>query len=283
MKISELLGRLQSAMVPIYGEQEARATAREIAIAEWGLSRTMLLVEPNAEVEVSEERLEQMCRELATARPWQYVVGREEFCGCEFEVAEGVLIPRPETEELVAWAVESLAGVSAGRAVDIGTGSGAIAVSLAHRLRGWSVEAVDLSEEALAIAGRNAERLGADVAMRKVDILREELAADSYDLIISNPPYIPEREKDMMRANVLDHEPHLALFVPDGEPLLFYERIARGGLQWLREGGLLMYEVHESYGTECCDMLAALGYEEIELRFDINHKPRMIRCRRPHK
>lgn len=283
MKVSELLGRLQTAMVPIYGEQEARATAREIAIAEWGLSRSLLLVEPNAEVEVSEERLGQMCRELATARPWQYVVGREEFCGCVFEVGEGVLIPRPETEELVAWAVESLDGCSAGRVVDIGTGSGAIAISLARRLSGWSVEAVDISEEALTIAGRNAERLGADVVLRKVDILSEELAADSYDLIISNPPYIPERERDMMRTNVLDHEPHLALFVPDSEPLLFYERIARGGLEWLREGGLLMYEIHEAYGTECCDMLAALGYEEIELRYDINLKPRMIRCRRARK
>ncbi len=270
-------------MVPIYGEQEARATAREIAIAEWGVSRTRLLIEPDAEVEVGEERLEQMCRELAAARPWQYVVGREEFCGCEFEVSEAVLIPRPETEELVAWAVESLSELAMGRAVDIGTGSGAIAVSLAQRLRGWSVEAVDVSAEALAVAERNAVRAGVSVEFRQVDILGEELPCCAYNLIISNPPYIPEREKSVMRANVLDHEPHLALFVPDGEPLLFYERIARGGLEWLKEGGVLMYEIHEAYGTECCNMLAELGYEEIELRFDINQKPRMIRCRKPRK
>ena len=283
MKLSELLGRLQEALVPIYGVQEARATARELVVAEWGVSRSRLLIEPDSEVEADEERVKEMCQELAEARPWQYVVGREEFCGEEFEVNEAVLIPRPETEELVAWAVESLFGLGAGRAVDIGTGSGAIAVSLARRLRGWSIEAVDVSAEALAVAGCNAERAGVDVVFRQVDILREELAYGAYNLIVSNPPYIPESEQSVMRANVLDHEPHLALFVPDDKPLLFYERIARRGLDWLCGGGLLMFEIHEAYGAECCDMLAEVGYEEIELRYDINQKPRMIRCRKPNR
>lgn len=283
MTIRTVIEALQSAMSPIYGEQEARATAREVVIAEWGVERTKVLIAPDADIEVDAERLAQMCRELAEARPWQYVVGREEFCGEYFEVCESVLIPRPESEELVTWAVKSLADVTGGRAIDIGTGSGAIAVLLAQRLRGWSVEAVDVSAEALAVAQRNAERAGADVVFRQVDILREELPVGAYNLIVSNPPYIPESEQSVMRANVLDHEPHLALFVPDDKPLLFYEHIARRGLDWLCEGGLLMFEIHEAYGAECCEMLAEFGYKEIELRYDINSKPRMIRCRKPNR
>lgn len=283
MTIRNVIEVLQSAMSPIYGEQEARATAREVVIAEWGVERTKVLIAPDADIEVDAERLAQMCRELAEARPWQYVVGREEFCGEYFEVCESVLIPRPESEELVAWAADTLSGVASGRAVDIGTGSGAIAVSLARELSGWRVEALDISDEALAVACRNAERAGVAVECRKVDILRESLEKDGYDLIISNPPYIPESEQCMMRANVLRYEPHIALFVPDSNPLLFYERIARGGLEWLREGGVLMFEIHEAYGTECCEMLGEMGYSDIELRCDINLKPRMIQCRKPRR
>ncbi len=280
MELSVIIERLCSVLTPLYDDREARGVARRVVCGECGLELSQLIADPRRDVDMSEARLEQIALELAVARPWQYVLGYEEFCGHRLMVDESVLIPRPETEELVVWAEESLHDLAGGRVVDIGSGSGSIAIALADRLPQLTVEGVDLSDDALRVAIRNSKECGVRVDYRKVDILHEELAEESYCAIISNPPYIPIRERASMHPNVVKHEPSMALFVPDDEPLLFYERIARGGCRWLQPGGYLFFEVHEEYGEECAALCRSLGYEEVELREDFNLKPRMIRCRR---
>ncbi len=283
MQLTAIIERLISALAPLYEAREARSVARRVVCGECGLELSQLIADPHREVDMDVRRLEQICTELRAARPWQYILGYEEFCGHRLMVDEAVLIPRPETEELVMWAVGSLQEREGGRVVDIGSGSGAIAISLAAYLPQMSVEGVDISEDALMLARRNGERCNVNVDFRKVDILHEELARDSYCAIISNPPYIPVGERALMHPNVVEHEPSIALFVPDDNPLLFYERIARGGLRWLCEGGYLFFEVHESFGQECALLCRSLGYENVELREDFNLKPRMIRCMKSRK
>ena len=224
------------------------------------------------------EELERIIGELRSGRPVQYVLGRAEFCDMEFAVAEGVLIPRPETEELV-YRIVAMAKRGA-RILDIGTGSGAIAISLAKLIAEAEVVAVDISPEALAIARGNAERLGAKVEFVEADALADLSHLGEFDIIVSNPPYIPQSDIVDMRRNVVDFEPHLALFVPDDDPLRFYRAIAKNGAQMLREGGSIWFEIYEKLGEELCSMMAEMGYAHNELIEDANLKPRMIWSRR---
>lgn len=224
------------------------------------------------------EELERIIGELRSGRPVQYVLARAEFCDMEFAVAEGVLIPRPETEELV-YRIVAMAKRGA-RILDIGTGSGAIAISLARLIAEAEVVAVDISPEALAIARSNAERLGAKVEFVEADALADLSHLGEFDIIVSNPPYIPQSDIVDMRRNVVDFEPHLALFVPDDDPLRFYRVIAKNGARMLREGGSIWFEIYEKLGEELCSMMAELGYAHNELIEDANLKPRMIWSRR---
>jgi release factor glutamine methyltransferase len=197
-----------------------------------------------------------------------------------FEVDRNVLIPRPETRELVEWIVQDWSRKEACRILDIGTGSGCIAISLAKQIEGAKVEAWDISEGALQVARRNCVRNDAEVLLNRKDVLAALPEGMSYDVIVSNPPYICEKEKVDMDANVLDWEPEGALFVPDADPLLFYRKIAELGVSMLAEGGSLYFEINRAYGEQTVDMLVSLGYGNIELRKDSWGNDRMIKaCR----
>mgnify|MGYP002774847545 FL=1 len=245
-------------------------------------------------------RLQQSVARLLDAEPLQYVTGTAFFCGHPFHVAPGVLIPRPETEWIVDTAV-NLVTSSAPRILDIGTGSGCIATSISLALadRHCHTEAWDISEDALRIAADNAARLGAEVKFRRRDALRLEedfpaeenqggtealsdtnAAAESWDIIVSNPPYICNREAADMHANVLRHEPHLALFVPDTDPLLFYRAIARYSMRSLRKGGWLLFECNTLYAHDTAQMASDMGFATSVVEDDCFGKPRFVKVQK---
>lgn len=235
--------------------------------------------------ELSEDDRQQLIsitERLKQSEPIQYILGETEFYGLNFRVNPGVLIPRPETEELVDWILkESQKGDE--RILDIGTGSGCIPISLKKNKAQAQVAACDISEIALETATQNAQLNDVAVPFFRLDILSEahtELP-DKIDILVSNPPYITEKEKALMQENVLEHEPHLALFVPDDTALIFYQAIAEFGLRNLTPGGKLYWEINEAYGQECLDLLGKLGYTMLELRQDLNGKDRMIRASIP--
>lgn len=266
--------RIRRAILVLYGEREALQIARMVAAELGGLTPTQLLTEPDRELTI--DRLDARIAELAAGRPVQYVLGHTEFYGLDLLVGEGVLIPRPETEELIRWIADS-PRPEAPDVLDIGTGSGCIAVALARELPGARVTAVDISQEALAIARENARRHGAAIDFRREDVLGDLLpgAAACFDLIISNPPYVPLSERASMRANVLRYEPPTALFVPDDDPLRFYCAIARHARRLLRPGGRLYFEIHENYARQMQEMLAGEGFPQSVVRRDLNDKHRM--------
>ncbi len=225
------------------------------------------------------EKMDDILSRLKKGEPYQYVLGRTEFYGKMFKVTSDVLIPRPETEELVEWVVsESHEG---DHFLDIGTGSGCIAVTLAREVAHAQVEAWDISEKALAVAAGNAARNGAEVRFSQVDVLRAPIPSGKYDVIVSNPPYVMESEKKDMEPNVLDFEPHEALFVPDNRPLLFFEAIASLASEFLHEGGRLYFEINRSMGGPVSALLRDTGFSAVEVKNDISGNPRMIRAIKP--
>lgn len=271
---------LLGAVATLYEPREAAAVALRMAEECYGFGRFDLSMEPDRDVVIEEGLLQERLKMLAEGRPVQYIIGSAEFCSFEFEVAEGVLIPRPETEELVGWVVSDYTHCPSPRILDIGTGSGAIAVSLAKLIEGAQVKAIDVSPAALDIARRNARKNGAGVAFAEVDVFTFEPAPKSLEVVVSNPPYIPLSERRQMDKNVVAYEPETALFVPDESPIIFYERIADVAQRGLVSGGRLYFEVHETYALQVAEMLAEKGYAEVEVRQDMNLKPRMIRCRK---
>jgi release factor glutamine methyltransferase len=216
--------------------------------------------------------------ELEQERPIQYIIGSTEFAGMTFRANENVLIPRPETEELVWWILETVDDKPSLKILDIGTGSGCIPVSLALKLPGAEVHALDVSKEALELASDNALRLGAEVNFFELDILTAENLTDHYDVMVSNPPYVRLSEKNEMRGNVLKYEPDLALFVNDEDPLLFYRRIASLGRDSLNENGMLFFEINENLSEKTQELLSDLNFRDIEVKKDIYGKNRMIRA-----
>ena len=201
--------------------------------------------------------------------PIQYIFEHTEWMGLDLRVTPATLIPRPETAELVEWILQTANHYQPLRLADIGTGSGCIAIALKQTCPLWHVTGIDISQEALVVAQGNAQRNQVQITWKQLDILSESL--DSYDIIVSNPPYICQKEKADMDARVLLHEPHSALFVPDSDPLLFYRRIAQ-----MRAAKNLFFEINEAYGKEVCDMLKQLGYQHITLKCDIYGKERMV-------
>lgn len=226
-----------------------------------------------------EQTLQGILARLCKFEPVQYVQGHALFLGRKFRVEPGVLVPRPETEELVERMLDELgAGL---RVLDVGTGSGCIAVTLALQLSEARVSAWDVSPRALDVARANAASLGAEVDFALRDVLAyEPLPEECYDVIVSNPPYVTEAEKRDMEPNVLDWEPALALFVPDGDPLLFYRRIAVLGVRMLRAGGRLYFEINRAFGPDTVDMLCRLGYEEVRLHKDLSGNERFVTARK---
>ena len=226
------------------------------------------------------KQIDKIVERIDQNEPIQYVLGRSLFCGISFSVTPDVLIPRPETEELVELITARHAG-SAPRILDMGTGSGCIAVSLAKKLPESRVEAWDISEKALQVARKNAQENQANVTFKQVDITRElpPEAVQPYDIIVSNPPYVCLREKAEMERNVLDYEPHLALFVPDEDPLLFYRAILRAGKRLLAEGGFIYFEINRMFGHQTVSLLRQNGYEKTEIIQDLSGNDRMVAAR----
>lgn len=263
-------------MEPLYGIHEAESIARMVVCDKLSYNLSQLVAHYDDEVEIA--ALTSIVEELRSGRPVQYVLGKAEFCDFVFEVAEGVLIPRPETEELVYRIAQNTK--EGARILDIGTGSGAIAISLAKMIGGAKVVAVDISPEALKIAKRNAERLGAEVEFVEADALGDLSHLGKFDIIVSNPPYIPQSDIADMRKNVVDFEPHTALFVPDNDILLFYRATAENAQRMLDEGGSIWFEIYEMAGNEVCEMLCEKGFSRNKLIEDANLKPRMVWSRR---
>lgn len=223
------------------------------------------------------DRLENIISRLRQFEPIQYIIGRTYFCGLSLEVTPDVLIPRPETEELVDW-IASNHSESGLRILDIGTGSGCIPIALAHKMNSPQIASWDISAKALAVAKKNAALHHAAIEFRQVDILQQTVPSGTFDILISNPPYIAEKEKIDMSRNVLDWEPSLALFVHNDDPLLFYRKIAQAGRQLLSSKGHLYFEINRAYGEATAALLHHLGYQNIELQKDLSGNDRMIKA-----
>lgn len=271
----------------VYDEGEAKAIARLAYEVRFGLTFTDLCLGKDTQLSADDQaQAAEICSRLLLQEPVQYVLGQAEFCGHTIMVNEHVLIPRPETEELCQWVVSEMSDerleVRDFSILDIGTGSGCIAVTLAAALPQAEVTAWDISAEALQVARENARRSGVTVTFQQVDMLNTHHVplATQWELIVSNPPYICYKERAMMESNVLDHEPHTALFVPDDDPLLFYRAIAEYGQKALKVGGWLYFEINPLYADALTDMLGTMSYHDIEIRNDQYGKQRMIRARR---
>lgn len=276
MILRHIIHTIRDAVEPLYGLHEAESVARLVVCDRLGYNLSQIVAHYDEECDIVD--LERIVEELCQGRPVQYVLGRAEFCELEFEVEEGVLIPRPETEELVYKIVET--AQRGAKVLDIGTGSGAIAIALAKLVKESEVVAIDISNKALAIAERNAERLGAKVDFVEADALGDLSHLGMFDVIVSNPPYIPQSDIVDMRRNVVNYEPHTALFVPDDDILRFYRATAKNATKMLREGGSLWFEIYEKAGAEVCSMLRKMGFTQTELFEDANAKPRMVWSRR---
>lgn len=275
--------------MPLYDEREARAVVRYLLEEEFHLSLTDIYsgaLERLGDAQL--QRLESCMVRLEEGEPVQYVVGTAWFCGHAFHVEPGVLIPRPETEELVkhvaSWLNALPHSFHKRRALDIGTGSGCIAISLAMLCHNVHVDAWDISSTALRIATDNAMRLGKgelDVTFIKQDALNPPDDMETWDAMVSNPPYVRESERRDMSVNVTQHEPSLALFVPDNDPLIFYANITRYATQALRHGGLLAFEVNSAFAQQVRELLEQNAMEDTAVLSDLYGRPRIVKGRKP--
>ena len=270
-------------LTAVYDEREAQAVARLVLEEHFSLTMADVLTGQMPD----ETAWAEIRQRLLTGEPVQYVLGWTEFGGIRFVVKPGVLIPRPETYELCQWIVglEERGERREEREcsiLDVGTGSGCIACTLAAALPQAAVTAWDVSETALSVARENAKRTSVNVSFEQVDVLdTTSLPAVHWDVIVSNPPYVCEREKTSMERNVLDYEPHLALFVPDDDPLLFYRAIAQYAVEALRHGGKLYFEINPLYARETEQMLCTMGLVETETRLDQFGRERFVKTVRP--
>lgn len=289
MTYSEIWHRIATS----YDDGEARAIARILIEELFGLSYADIVCGATEQLSADDTlRLDTAVRRIEQGEPLQHVLGYADFCGNRFCVNGSVLIPRPETEWLVDEGAKLMDGCIASdetqhkaphspkRILDIGTGSGCIAISLKLRLGDAYVEAWDISEEALRTAQDNADALKAEVVFRKRDALRADNTAAPWDLIVSNPPYICDSERSAMDDNVLLHEPHTALFVPDDDPLRFYRAIARYALLTLNISGSLLFECNTRYAEATGTMLRDMGFEEVTVSDDCFNLPRFVRGRK---
>ena len=262
----------------LYGPEEANAMMMMLLEHYFGINRVKMALEPELRLSESEMLTVHFAvKDLLKNKPIQYVIGETEFCGMRFMVNENVLIPRPETEEMV----EMIATSPQYSILDIGTGSGCIAISLAKLIPNSDVMAVDVSEKALEVARKNAEANGVNVHFVLDDILKPtttELIDNQFDIIVSNPPYVCESEKTEMRANVLDHEPSSALFVPDNDPLIFYRKILEFAQKALKPDGQIWFEINEKFGKETAELCREKGFNNTEIIKDFRGKERVVRA-----
>ena len=265
---------------PLFSTSEIRFMFQEALMQRLNLSKNDLILSDG--LKLSESDLlyfRSIVKRLQADEPFQYILGSTTFYNLRMRCDARALIPRPETEELVDWIVTDCAESKPAHILDLCTGTGCIALALKSVFQNSVVEAVDVSRAALDLAIQNATDNLLEVEFFQVDLLREQPpAGKKYDIWVSNPPYIPERDKEAMHANVLEYEPHLALFVPNNDPLLFYRRIVELAPEYLNNGGMLYLEIHEQLGREVRELLVQSGYECIEIRSDLQGRERMVRA-----
>lgn len=281
MKIKEYRSSFIQQLTPVFDEGEAESFFYLILEEKHQLKRIDLALQPDLVLSENELNnwnllLEQLKKEI----PVQYLLGKTSFYGLDFEVNPNVLIPRQETEELVQWIIESSnekAKSQKLKIVDIGTGSGCIAISIAKNIAHSKVFAIDVSENALATAQKNAEINNVKVTFLNKNILETSDLEQQFDIIVSNPPYVRNLEKQEIKKNVLENEPHLALFVDDNDALIFYKKIAELALLNLSENGALYFEINQYLGKEMIELLEKMNFKNVELRKDIYGNDRMIK------
>lgn len=270
---------IRTSLQAIYPENELNSISNLVIEKITGFSRTEIILNKNTKISDNQRLLlEKYVEAMKQHAPVQYVLGETEFFGLPFKVDSNVLIPRPETEELVEWIQSSLSIDLTYKMLDIGTGSGCIAIALKSIFPKSDIAAFDISEGALITAQNNAVLNGCEIEFCKVDILNPPIFQQKWDIIVSNPPYIPEVEKSNILPNVLEFEPHTALFVPNNRPLLFYETIAFFSLQHLNSGGMLFFEIHRDFGIQIVQLLEEIGFENVILRKDLSGNDRMVQA-----
>lgn len=275
--MNNILQRMNDTLSGRYAAAELESVKKALCMEYLGISALSYFTRENLAPDPErDKRLDEALGRLAQGEPLQYVLGSAPFCGLRFNVDSRVLIPRPETAELVEWVAQECG--TSGSLLDVGTGSGCIAVTLAQKLPCWKVQGWDISDGALEVARENSRLNGTDVKFRKVDILNAGEPDCRFDVIVSNPPYVLEREKDQMEDTVLLHEPHTALFVPDNDALLFYRAIVEFGKKSLVPGGALYFEINPLEAEPLRLMLSEVGFHNLELRKDIFGKQRMIKA-----
>ncbi len=290
MIINNLKKIFQNELLSIYPKQEIDSFFYLLTEAFMGLKRVDIALDPKFEIDISnKQKLFSALAKLKNEIPIQYIIGETEFYGLTFIVDKNVLIPRPETEELVSWVLNEVKRLkdkverkdhkkTSIKILDIGTGSGCIAIALAKELPYANVWALDISDKALKIAKLNAKLNNVNIQFLKKDILKTKELPLNFDIIISNPPYIEEHEKSKMKNNVLLNEPQLALFVKDHKPLIFYDIISDIALNNLHKNGLLFFEINQTFGKEMIQLLNGKGFKNIELRKDIFGNDRMLKA-----
>jgi len=280
MTIRQTVEEIRRQLTGKYPETEIESFVRILFRHYLDLTPTQIhLLHDHELPDETEKQIRKAVDELRKYRPIQYILGETEFYGLNFELTSDVLIPRPETEELADWIMNEYHRDATLSMVDMGTGSGCIAVTLAVHFHNANVWAVDISEAALAVAKRNAMKNKVLVNFLLKDILNDDLTnfgQGFFDVVVSNPPYVTPSERQYLLPNVLEHEPHCALFTPDDDPLIFYKRIAEFGLKCLKDKGRVFFEINEAYSVETADILKQYGYSDIIPRRDINGKWRMV-------
>lgn len=283
MVLLQLKSQFLDRLTPLYDAEEVARFFELLLNAFESKKRIDLVLNPQLETQLL-HRWNQAMEALERFEPIQYIIGETEFYGLPFDVTPATLIPRPETEELVEWILKD-AGLTSLSILDVGTGSGCIPITLAKQLPQAQVTSIDVSTEALAVATRNAQRNGVNVQFIPQSVLETEaletcFADQFFDVIVSNPPYVRHLEKEEIQPNVLEHEPHLALFVEDDDALLFYRHIGQFALHHLKKGGKLYFEINQYLGNETIALVESLGFQNIVLRKDLFGNDRMLRCER---
>ncbi|WP_299471626.1 peptide chain release factor N(5)-glutamine methyltransferase [Mucilaginibacter sp.] len=284
--IKDVFLSFQQGLNKVYDTREIEAIALLVLEEITDMSRAKIKAFPEDDVPgEAAEKIQGILEELKTGRPVQYILGNTEFYGLNFLVNPATLIPRPETEELVEWTLSSVSSLklavgSSVSILDIGTGSGCIAISLKKNLPNAKVTAIDISPEALHTAKQNAVINDVEVEFIEQDILNTkfEIEHSKFEIIISNPPYVTLIDKAQMHQNVTGFEPHTALFVPENDPLIFYKAIADFAVKQLSENGLLFFEINENFGKETVELLTDKGFTDIELRKDMSGRDRMMKA-----
>lgn len=278
MKLKELKDIFNTELKDLYSREESQTILDYILIDGLGISKLTILSQPQLELDTNQsEKIFSFLKELKKGMPVQYLLGTAHFYGMMLKVTPETLIPRQETEELVDWIIKDNKGAKR-RILDACTGSGCIALALKKNLPECIVTAIDNSEEALIVAEENAKDLNLAIKFKKADALNleQELKGQSYDIIVSNPPYIPMEDREHVQKNVFVHEPHLALFVPDEKPLQFYESIAAYAKK--SKPVILYFEIYEDFGEKLVELLSSMGFKDIILKTDLNSKNRMLKC-----